>query len=540
MDDLPHAAGPLPVDGLARTRAELLLGAHERDSDPLRRGFDMTFDTPGSSVDLREVALTHLTQLTARLGSVVRRDPTRSLAVEGVRLVVRHHGEVAGWIDTDIGRSVITVPSGLPSVAAGGGEAFLRIATWWAAGMPDVVAARALPLTPDASNGAYTRLVDPESTAPLNVDSRLAAAAAAAAAVPSDELLDTLGPELPAAPDHQRVDRAVASLLGGALGDALGAPIEFASTEQLAAFDLPLTAFLPHAGAPLGAVTDDTQMSLFTAEALGDPRVDLTDPSAVRERITLAHLDWYTTQGGSTAPTGSGSALLPQPWLHARRAPGVATMGALSDLAAQPEAGVPFRAQNDSKGCGTVMRSAPFGLPSAWSAVDAFRAAASCATITHGHAEAAVAAGAFAALVACLVAGGEVNASLWTAIRLARWSAPTSLTVSLLGNAVALAQTSPGDAAALTRLGEGWVAEEALAISVYAALSFPGAEGVGDALSLSVAHGGDSDSTGSICGNILGAAWGTAALPAQLVDSVEGRSTIEETARHLARREDHP
>lgn len=538
MHDLPPATGPIPVDGLARTRAELLLGARERDFDPLRRDFDLTFDAPGSRVDLREVAVAQLAQLTARLGSVVRRDPTRSLAIDGTKLVVRRHDEVAGWIDTADGQFVLALGGGRPSLAAGRGEAVLRIATWWAGGMPEVDPTGALAVEPAPEGSPYARITDPETLAPISVDARRAEAVAAAASIPSDALLDSLGPELPAPVDEARVDRAVASLLGGALGDALGAPIEFASTGSIAELGLPLRAFLPMPGAPTGAVTDDTQMSLFTAEALSDPGVALDDIGAVRHRVALAYVDWFTTQGEVAAPTDTGSALLAEAWLHARRAPGTATMAALAALSRSGDRTI--AAQNDSKGCGTVMRSAPFGIPVGWSAVDAFRAAAACAAITHGHPEAAVAAGAVASLVACLVAGGELHASVWTATRLARWSAPASLTASLLANAVALAQSSPGDPQSLARLGEGWVAEEALAIAVYAALSFPAPDGVGDALSLSVAHGGDSDSTGAICGNIVGAAWGTAALPAPLVDTVEGRATIESVADRLARREDHP
>jgi ADP-ribosylglycohydrolase len=51
-----------------------------------------------------------------------------------------------------------------------------------------------------------------------------------------------------------------------------------------------------------------------------------------------------------------------------------------------------------------------------------------------------------------------------------------------------------------------------------------------DALALAVSHGGDSDSTGSICGNILGALHGETWLPAELAFQVEGRGTMLELA----------
>ena len=82
----------------------------------------------------------------------------------------------------------------------------------------------------------------------------------------------------------------------------------------------------------------------------------------------------------------------------------------------------------------------------------------------------------------------------------------------------------------LETLGGGWIAEEALAIAVYSALCFPGKGQALDALSLAVSHGGDSDSTGSICGNILGALHGEVGLPSELVIQLEGRDTMIEIA----------
>ncbi len=62
--------------------------------------------------------------------------------------------------------------------------------------------------------------------------------------------------------------RSQASLLAGAMGDSLGADIEFLSLAQIRRrFPEGLTVLPPHDGIT-GAVTDDTQMTLFTAEGL--------------------------------------------------------------------------------------------------------------------------------------------------------------------------------------------------------------------------------------------------------------------------------
>lgn len=58
------------------------------------------------------------------------------------------------------------------------------------------------------------------------------------------------------------VDRLAGCLLGGALGDALGYPIEFEKISQMSQdhdFDKIIGRFI---------VSDDTQMTLFTANAL--------------------------------------------------------------------------------------------------------------------------------------------------------------------------------------------------------------------------------------------------------------------------------
>ncbi|MBK8809431.1 MAG: ADP-ribosylglycohydrolase family protein [Acidobacteria bacterium] len=60
-------------------------------------------------------------------------------------------------------------------------------------------------------------------------------------------------------------------------------------------------------------------------------------------------------------------------------------------------------------------------------------------------------------------------------------------------------------------LGGGWVGEEALAISIYCSLVSE--NDLSGALLLAVNHSGDSDSTGAITGNILGALHGIGAIP---------------------------
>ncbi|NEW80772.1 MAG: ADP-ribosylglycohydrolase family protein [Mariniphaga sp.] len=61
----------------------------------------------------------------------------------------------------------------------------------------------------------------------------------------------------------------IACLLGGAIGDALGAPIEFLSIQEIKGLYSPsgVTDYIEFADGT-GEFTDDTQMTLFTAEGL--------------------------------------------------------------------------------------------------------------------------------------------------------------------------------------------------------------------------------------------------------------------------------
>ncbi|MEN3356865.1 MAG: hypothetical protein V7637_847, partial [Mycobacteriales bacterium] len=221
-------------------------------------------------------------------------------------------------------------------------------------------------------------------------------------------------------------------------------------------------------------------------------------------------------------------------WLYARRAPGNTCLSALSAERAGADRLARFGGQagNNSKGCGGVMRSAPFGLlPPVPDAVPtAFGMAVRAAGYTHGHPTGKLASGALAAIIAGLVAGDDLQAALDAAVaELARHDGHGETTAAL-DKARRAARERPVAAETVAELGAGWVAEEALAIAVYAALAHPEPAAFLDALALAVTHGGDSDSTGAICGNILGALHGETALPPELAFAVEGRGTILQLA----------
>lgn len=330
-------------------------------------------------------------------------------------------------------------------------------------------------------------------------------------------------------------------LLGGAIGDALGGPVEFSSSaEILAAHPGGVRTFV--AGGhdwPAGTVTDDTQLTLFTVEGLirAGVRTDRGLGFTVAV-VQHAYDRWLDTQ---LLPGPSGERdgwLQSEPWLYARRAPGTTCLTALIEARNGQDRIPQFGAQavNDSKGCGGVMRVAPFGLLPARS-VSAdwiFDAAAEAAGYTHGHPTGKLASGALAAIVHSLAQGTDLDAALDTAAALLADRPGHEETSTALAAARQLAVEDKPGPATVERLGGGWIAEEALAIAVYGALVYPAADQFLDALALAVTHSGDSDSTGAICGNILGTLHGETALPPELVFAVEGRGAVLQLADDFA------
>ncbi len=104
--------------------------------------------------------------------------------------------------------------------------------------------------------------------------------------------------------------------------------------------------------------------------------------------------------------------------------------------------------------------------------------------------------------------------------------------VALLEKAMELSTNGANDATNISLLGAGWVAEETLAIAVYCALRHAADFSAG--IIAAVNHDGDSDSTGSVTGNILGAWLGYAAISEQWKQDLELAELILEVADDLS------
>jgi ADP-ribosylglycohydrolase len=176
------------------------------------------------------------------------------------------------------------------------------------------------------------------------------------------------------------------------------------------------------------------------------------------------------------------------------------------------------------------MRIAPVGLIARDD--NAFGLGADIAALTHGHPTGYVTAGFLALTVRRLLAGDTLDSALDAASDEVRAHAGHAETLAAVSAARELARSGPPSAELVGRLGEGWVAEEALAIAVHAVLATTSFR---DAVELAVNHGGDSDSTGAIAGNLAGVLYGERAIPAQWLSALELRDEIGELANDLHR-----
>lgn len=313
-------------------------------------------------------------------------------------------------------------------------------------------------------------------------------------------------------------------LLGGAVGDALGAPIEFESLERIRARHGPhgLTDLVPAYGR-LGAITDDTQMTLFTAE--GVIRAVIGEEEDPVAPIWESYQRWMHTQDEPVqepAVLGRESRgwLIEARELHARRAPGLTCLSGLkhpTPLRLGRDAPI-----NDSKGCGGVMRAAPCGMVGGY---DSFELGCQSAYLSHNHALGYQTAGVLAVIIGSILGGTTLPESVREGV--AKSSGPLR---KILEHSVALAKEGAPEPQKVASLGQGWVAEQALAIAVYCALA---ARDFDEGVLLAVNHSGDSDSTGSIAGNILGAAHGVDSIPRDWTERLELREVIETVADDL-------
>jgi len=259
------------------------------------------------------------------------------------------------------------------------------------------------------------------------------------------------------------LDRFRGCLLGGAVGDALGAPVEFLPLDEIVqTYGPDGPADLVDGAFPAGSLTDDTQMTLFVAEGVIRSLNSWAKHGDVPpiEVFLDAHWRWLTTQGrfpfGVDKEKALGSWLTGVRELNEDRAAGETCITALES----GEIGTLENPLNDSKGCGGVMRVAPVGL--AWPG-DSFLCGCEVAALTHGHPTGWLSSGCMALIIHELVTGVDLEPAVERAMAELENYPDNEETLSALEHALAFEALGLGNADEVECLGGGWIAEQALA-----------------------------------------------------------------------------
>lgn len=311
----------------------------------------------------------------------------------------------------------------------------------------------------------------------------------------------------------------VGCIVGLAVGDALRYPAEFRKHAQLLSEIGPdgITDFISlqdprftrpsfvGSDHPPGTFTDDTQMTIAVAEALisaGPSDIDM-----LMSEMGSRFVEWSRSEKNN-------------------RAPGSTCMEGCRNLAdgvSWRRAGIP-----ESKGCGSAMRVAPIGLY--YQDLDRVADVANASSLlTHGH-PAALAGAEAASLMVAMALKGASPAEMFERIE-QRCSARSDDFATTWSKIPKMLSEPPEFVLSNGGLGEGWVAEEAVASAMYCFWRNP--DDFASSVLTAINTDGDSDSIGTITGSVVGARLGAEAIPQKWKERVEDSDYLHELGRRL-------
>lgn len=337
-------------------------------------------------------------------------------------------------------------------------------------------------------------------------------------------------------------DKIRGSLIGGAVGDALGYPVEFMSyasiVHKYGAGGI--TSYELDGVSGKALVSDDTQMTLFTALGLLNAK-RLGFPYSAS--ICRAYAEWYYTQIGKHSKRFDDCWISRFPELNVARAPGCTCMSSLESIVNGREP------NNSSKGCGGIMRTAPVALygvvDGRMDIKDVVKLAADAAETTHQHPLGWLPSALEAHIIYRLIENGAPTVDDFKAYITEGYKAlgeiypeqvmHVAALKQLTDRALALVDSPSSDVENINVIGEGWTGDEAFAIAIYCTVKY--FDDFEKAEIAAVNHKGDSDSTGAVTGNLLGAAVGYDALSQHFKDKLELHDIILHVADDLWRGE---
>lgn len=325
-------------------------------------------------------------------------------------------------------------------------------------------------------------------------------------------------------------------LLGGAIGDAFGAPVKFMKYDQIIKAygenGIVESMLIGYTGQVI--ITDDTQLTLFTAEGLIRSFVRANQKQITRTTkdtaiiVFRAYLRWLYTQGLSTPNWGSKSYdgwLVKVKKLYGYRDPGITCITALG----KGIAGTLEKPINKSERCGPVIRVAPVGLIE--NEEDVFDVGCRVGAITHGHPTAYLASGALATLIFYLVEGCTLEESLEKVIERLKGYEESEECILAIEQAIEKAKKGDPSPEKVESFGDGFFAKDALAMGIYCSLCYP--NDFTKAITLAINQSGNSNSAAAITGNILGAYLGDAHINEHLIKVIDLEKEVRQMAEDL-------
>ena len=331
------------------------------------------------------------------------------------------------------------------------------------------------------------------------------------------------------------LERYEGCLLGGALGDAFGASMEFLSLAQIKKKFGKLNKQELQVCYNTGTaeITDDTQMTMFTVDGLikGLPQKFSSSKLPVMSCIYNSYLDWFRTQTSPYEYNNKNGWLSGIEELYVQKDPGNSCMNALSS----GKIGDISTPINNSKGNGCVMRVAPIGLVYKSNPLLAFEVGARSAAYTHGHSTALASTGFMATLISFISSGYGIQEAIDKSLIILNKQTLISDTNELKSKIMQVLELANDNNItqenAIKKIGSGWTAEEALGIALYSVLKSE--NDFKTCIQCATNHSGDSDTVGAIAGNIIGTILGANNLPAEWCAKIQFHQTLKKLARDL-------
>lgn len=336
------------------------------------------------------------------------------------------------------------------------------------------------------------------------------------------------------------INRGKGCLIGGAIGDAFGYQIEFMSIEEIRAKygKEGLREYIISSG--IAPITDDTQMTLFTAEGifLWEKAQKENSDTKLENFCFKAYRDWFYTQENDNENKRkhkSVTDIYGIPELHIKRAPGYTCTRALRSK----KVGKIDNPINDSKGNGGLMRVSPVAIhfsPDKYSLEEIMMLGAKTAAVTHGHP---------LGFISTAMLTGMLNLMIYKEYPLLdATSKAEEYTYKLFGGyeeinemmtliktAKELSCLGMNDVEAISKLGRSALAESTLAIAIYCSLKYE--NDFEKAIIAAANFDGDSDTVAAVTGNIMGAHLGFNKIPEKYILPLQFKDLILEISEKL-------